>query len=106
MIRSWLVSLGDFYTEGYNTQDLLPIWITFLAATFILQLVFMNLLIAIMGDAFNRIYAVKVPSTWKGINKLLCDYKEVFEFSEIFKGMKYAIFINSKPRTRNNSGKN
>ena len=27
----------------------------------------------------------------------MSDYKEVFEFSEIFKGYKYAIFINSKP---------
>jgi hypothetical protein len=70
---------------------------TFIAATFILQLVFMNLLIAIMGDAFGKIYGAREQSTWNGINKLMCDYKDIFEFEEIFKGMRYAIFINSKP---------
>ena len=36
----------------------MTVWIFFLTATILVQLVFMNLLIALMGDAYGEIMAI------------------------------------------------
>jgi len=49
----YLTGLGDFYFEGgkQKPDDYLG-WAFFFASTFLVLIVFMNMLIAIMGDTF------------------------------------------------------
>ena len=55
-VRSYLVGLGEFGMDNYSSgEGGALVWIFFLLATFITQLLFMNLLIAIMGDTFDRV---------------------------------------------------
>lgn len=53
-ISMWRTGLGEFddnhYDKGFNSAML---WIFFLAATFIILVVFMNMLIAIMSNTFE-----------------------------------------------------
>lgn len=56
LINVYLIALGDFETEGYGRGYYKWFaWFFFLKSTFIVLVVFMNLLIAIMGDSFSRI---------------------------------------------------
>ena len=51
------LGLGEFDTEGYGTDDGSSYYLCytlFLGATFLITIVFLNMLIAIMGDAFDR----------------------------------------------------
>ena len=53
VINMYLLMLGEFYVEGFTLgpNDEFA-WIFFILATFIVLVVFMNLLIAIMGETF------------------------------------------------------
>jgi len=57
-ISMYLLSLGDFDMENYSKgHDRVIVWAVFLIATFLLLVVFMNMLIAIMGDTFANVSA-------------------------------------------------
>lgn len=54
MIAMYMISLGDFDYDGYSKgHDKYVAWFFFLIGTFLITIVFMNMLIAIMGDTFG-----------------------------------------------------
>lgn len=55
-----MLALGEFDTDNYELEagDVL-VWLIFVATTFITQVTFLNMLIAIMGDTFDRVSEVK-----------------------------------------------
>ena len=56
IIGMYFISLGEFNFDDFkNGPNCMMAWIFFLLATFILLIVFMNMLIAIMGDTFSRV---------------------------------------------------
>lgn len=56
IVYSFRTGLGDFNDEGYEDKPLTwLIWIVFLLCAILLQIVLLNLLIAIMGDTFGRV---------------------------------------------------
>ena len=53
IIGVFLISLGEFNFDGYaKGPDRMVCWFFFLMAIYLLLLVFMNMLIAIMGETF------------------------------------------------------
>ena len=58
IIHAYLTGLGDFGKDDYSEENGFVVWMFFLGATFIVQLVFMNLLIALMGDAYGDIMGI------------------------------------------------
>ena len=56
LVHTYLLSLGDFTVDGYQS-DL--VWWEFVAATFIIQLTFINMLIAIMSDIFAQVMSTR-----------------------------------------------
>ena len=57
-LTQYLISLGTFNTTSFAGEEEFLIWGVFLAATFILQIVFLNMLIALMSLTFdNTIHA-------------------------------------------------
>lgn len=53
VIGVFLISLGEFNFDGYaKGPDRIVCWVFFLMAIYLLLLVFMNMLIAIMGETF------------------------------------------------------
>lgn len=52
--------MGEFDVENFKMEgkDTI-IWLIFIATTFITQITFLNMLIAIMGDTFGRVSEVK-----------------------------------------------
>jgi hypothetical protein len=54
--NQYMMSLGEFTMDGFGDHpEMIICYVFFLAATFVTQLTFLNMLIAIMGDTFGRV---------------------------------------------------
>jgi len=62
-------------------------------ATIVTQLIFMNLLIAIMGDTFGRVQEVKERSGTKERVEMIQDFIWVLNLQEEFKEYKYVLVV-------------
>jgi len=64
----YLMSLGDF-TAGFDSEfgDVVPgyVWFLFILSTLFIMIIMLNLLIAIISEAFNRIYAVSEEAAYQ-----------------------------------------
>jgi hypothetical protein len=64
LLHAWLLVLGEYGgTETYSQKNAYSLWICFILATCLIQLVFMTLLIAIMSESFARLTSLTGPST-------------------------------------------
>lgn len=60
----WLLGLGEFYMDAFSeNKDSEMEWTIFVLATFITNVVFLNMLIAIMGDTFARVTENRAHNT-------------------------------------------
>ena len=57
IISVYLIGMGEYNTETLGESQKVFTWIIFILSTLILQLIFMNMLIAIMGSTFSRVEA-------------------------------------------------
>jgi len=56
VFSGYLLGLGEFETDGYNSNNFSNfLWVYFLLATFLTQIIFVNTLIAILGSTYERI---------------------------------------------------
>ena len=78
-----MISLGDYSTDDYGNRgetEKQLIWIEFIAATFFIQITFMNMLIAIMSDIFAKVMETEEQSRMKARLELLQDLEGVLKF--------------------------
>ena len=55
-LNQYLLMLGEFNTDGFEGNINLAIcYIVFIVSTFLSQITLLNMLIAIMGDTFDRV---------------------------------------------------
>ena len=55
-VFSYRMGLGDFVTDQFtNSKDEILVWILWFINTLIINIILLNLLIAIMGDTFARV---------------------------------------------------
>ena len=51
-----MLALGEFVMDGFKEHpQMFLVYIFFLGATFLTQITFLNMLIAIMGDTYGRV---------------------------------------------------
>lgn len=88
--------LGDFHYDDFKeAPNNKLIWPMFLLCNFLLAIVFMNMLIAIMGQTFSDLQAVKTESDLEQKVSLMSDYENLFDMVSYFRGKKY--IIHAKP---------
>lgn len=61
-IHMYILAVGDYDTDAFSNKGEINqavIWMVFFAATFMLQVTFMNMLIAIMGNTFDEVMEKK-----------------------------------------------
>ena len=86
LVNQYMLSLGEFDTDNYlDTGDDVIVWLVFIATTFITQITFLNMLIAIMGDTFARVSEAKDQSALSEKIKILSDYVIVVRNSRLDK---------------------
>ena len=80
-INQYLLGLGEFSSiDAYEGENATFTWIMFLMATFIIQITFLNMLIAIMGDTFDRVVERKQASARREKLDILNEYKVVTKY--------------------------
>jgi len=82
-----LGALGDFDSGRYkNGNDRYNALGMFLLATFIISVVFMNMLIAIMGETFSQVTEAAVTTGLREQIGLISDHAWLIDLKTIFHG--------------------
>lgn len=95
-----MLSLGEFDTESFGLEggDIL-VWIIFIITTFITQITFLNMLIAIMGDTFARVSEIKDQSALVEKIRILADYVIVVRRESVERGDLNRFIYAISPKT-------
>ena len=89
-IYVYLLSLGEFDYDRFissEDQDISEdqgnnLWIIFLVATFLIQITFLNMLIAIMGNTYDKVIDKSNEATMRERIELLSEYRDVLELHQ------------------------
>ena len=76
-VTTYNLALGEFDFGAYNARgefSQVMLWLLFLFATFLLQITFMNMLIAIMTEIYDQVTAEDAQSSASERISLLTDY--------------------------------
>lgn len=94
VIAIYLFALGDFHYGGFihSEYDYL-LWFSFLILTFLMIVVFMNMIIAIMSNTFGNVMALQQESALSENISLIHDHIWLIDLKKEFEGMKYIIRI-------------
>lgn len=93
LIHAYLTGLGDFNKDNYSEGNAITVWIFFLFATVLVQLIFMNMLIAIMGESFGRITAIQEQSTLKELCVMMDDHIWLLKINKKFESKRYILWL-------------
>jgi hypothetical protein len=93
LIHAYLTGLGDFNKDNYSSENSAVVWVMFILATIIVQLIFLNLLIAIMGESFSRITAIMQQSTLKELCAIMEDHIWLQKIDELFVNKRYILWL-------------
>ena len=92
----YMLTLGEFsydgYSKGINSR---LAWVFFVLATFICCIVFMNMLIAIMGETFGSLQENMEQSARSEQVALLKDFLWLLDIQKKYDKDKYIICIES-----------
>ena len=85
-MHTYLLSLGEFDFEEFGARDSntnVMLWIAFVFGTFMLQITFMNMLIAIMADVFSEVIVKKKQYSLTERIMLLNDFRVFLDFFKL-----------------------
>lgn len=81
-----MLALGEFGTDNFSadgSKNSQIVWLLFVAATFLSQITILNMLIAIMGDTFGRVYEQQDQAALKEQFIILKDFVKLLHSSEV-----------------------
>jgi len=94
LMEQYQIAIGNFNIDNYsNGENSIIIWIFFMLASFIIVVVFMNLLVGIMSNTLNKVTDVQAQSTYQENVLMMQEYYYLLDPQEIFKNMKYIIYV-------------
>ena len=82
LLHQYLLSFGDFSTDDYGTYGKTNAgfnWVYFVSATLFINLVIFNMLIAVMGDTYDKVYENKDKSVLQEKLNVMKDYTFLFK---------------------------
>lgn len=89
-----LGALGDFDTSRYKVGHAKYfVMFMFILATFIVSVVFLNMLIAIMGETFGQVLEGAEENGLREQVVLINDHLWLLDLQKIFKGQKYILRV-------------
>lgn len=93
LLNSYLTGLGEFQYDNYSEDHEYFTWGAFILATFVIQLIFMNMLIAIMGETFSRISETQDQATMREVASMISSYFYLLDIKEIYKHERYILWL-------------
>jgi len=82
-IFAFRASLGDFETDDFKGSSEGWLWIIYIGVTFIIQITFLNMLIAIMGDTFDKVMETKPETSLSEKIEMLAGYIIVLQYLKV-----------------------
>jgi len=92
-IFSYRMGLGDFDTDGFATKDEVLVWIFWFLNTLIILIILLNLVIAIMGDTFDRVQETQVSTMLQEYCRIIRENEFLISRKTLFKDSKYIIIV-------------
>ena len=99
LIRTYLMGIGEFGLENFHKENAPLVWILFIASTFITQLVFLNVLIAIMSDTFAREQENVEQARFTETIQLVNDHVWVIDLDKEFSSARHVYIIEAAGRS-------
>lgn len=94
VVNQYLLSLGEFAIDSFEgAPHSSMIWGMFIIATFMSNIVFLNMIIAIMGDTYNRVAADWQRSALVERTRIYADYMPRIRLSDKFKDQKFIYVV-------------
>jgi hypothetical protein len=90
---SYRMGLGDFDVGDFATRDQGLILVLWFVNTFFILIVLLNLLIALMGDTFDKVQETAENSMLKELTQIMRENEFLFQRKKIFKKFKYIIIV-------------
>jgi hypothetical protein len=81
----YLLMYGDFNYDEYSQ----PLWILFTIASIFMPLIMLNLLIAIMGDTFERVNSLMVEADGRELNSMILEQENMMLWNRKVKDRTY-----------------
>ena len=92
-LYSYRQALGDFDTDQYSDTDEYYLYAVWFLNTMVTLIIFLNLLIAIMGDTFDRVQEAADSNMLKELTSIMAENEILFNRSIVFKNAKYIIVV-------------
>lgn len=96
-IYSYRMGLGDWDTGDFDGRDQWLLYTLWFLNSFIILIVLLNLVIAIMGDSFDRVQERSEQSLLQELTQMMRENEFLFHRNLFFRGAKYIVII--KPET-------
>ena len=101
IINQYLLMLGEFHMDGFKFHaNAALLYIFFISTTFISQITFLNMLIAIMGDTFDRVIDQRPTYSLKNKLMLMAAMKSMIRSRRLEDESKVFIYV-IQPANRN-----
>ena len=97
LVFSYRMGLGDFITDEFGgSKDEILVWVMWFVNTLIINIILLNLLIAIMGDTFDRVQETTEASMLKEITGTMQENEFLFNRERTWKEARYIIIVQSE----------
>jgi hypothetical protein len=95
LLHSWLTGLGEFGFDNFSTTNAGTTWFMFFLATIVIQIIYMNLLVAIMSEAYAKFSDDDnvESSTLKAICQMMEEHDFLVKAEEEFVGARYILHL-------------
>lgn len=97
IIQMYLYSLGEFDMESFKGPNTMAAYTMFILATFVLNVIFQNLIISIIENSFQKVQAKAEEYGLYEQAKLVRDMLWIKDIKFIFKNDKYIVLL-EKPK--------
>lgn len=95
--NQYMLSLGEFGMDGFDDHpQMLLCYLIFIAATFLTQITFLNMLVALMSDTFERVIEQKALFALMTKLNFMSDYTSVIKTNEKKHSKNYLFVVRSK----------
>ena len=81
-IFTYRIGLGDFDFDGFGYDYVASLYVLWFFGTFVIQIIFLNMLIAIMGDTFDKVTEKRQQAALYEKIQILDDYIDLIRINE------------------------
>ena len=92
-IYAYNQAMGNFDTEAYQNDDKYYLFFIWFLNTMVTLIIFLNLLIAIMGDSFDRVQETSDSNTLRELAGIMVENELLLNRKKVFGDAKYIIVI-------------